>query len=216
MAETPSAAPTPDDTSTTHPRSRSLTQPDPREPKSVADALFQRPYSFDFYQAVRLLHWLNNHAPEGERAAEPVRFSARLSLETPAGDIYDLKRPQPGRVREDGRPEGVIPAQMVTNFFDSPALQKQIAGITRVDSAPGLARVGPPQRQAFVRGLDVTLEFDEDMYVGGGIYLLASVLERFLGLYCSINSFTRLTITSVQREKPLANFKPRSGSAIVA
>jgi type VI secretion system protein ImpG len=42
------------------------------------------------------------------------------------------------------------------------------------------------------------------------------VLERFLGLYCSINSFTRLTITSVQREKPLASWKPRSGGAIIA
>lgn len=116
----------------------------------------------------------------------------------------------------DGGREALLEILSLYNFFDSPALQKQIAGITKVDSAPGLARVGPPQRQAFVRGLDVTLEFDEDMYVGGGIYLLASVLERFLGLYCSINSFTRLTVTSQQREKPVAGWKPRSGSAIVA
>jgi type VI secretion system protein ImpG len=115
----------------------------------------------------------------------------------------------------DGGREALLEILSLYNFFDSPALQKQIAGITKVDSAPGMARVGPPQRQAFVRGLDVNLEFDEDMYVGGGIYLLASVLERFLGLYCSINSFTRLTITSQQREKPLAVWKPRSGGAIV-
>ncbi len=116
----------------------------------------------------------------------------------------------------DGGRDALLEILSLYNFFDSPALEKQIAGITKVDSVPGLARVGPPQRQAFVRGLDINLEFDEDMYVGGGIYLLASVLERFFGLYCSLNSFTRLTITSQQREKPLATWKARSGSAIVA
>lgn len=116
----------------------------------------------------------------------------------------------------DGGREALLEILSLYNFFDSPALQKQIAGITRVDSMPGMARVGPPQRQAFVRGLDVQLEFDEDMFVGSGAYLLASVLERFLGLYCSINSFTRLTVTTLQREKPLATWKPRSGGSIVA
>jgi len=117
MAETPPAAPAADDTSAANPRSRSLTRPDPREPKSVADALFQRPYSFDFYQAVRLLHWLNRHAPPEERASEAVRYSAHLSLDTPAGDIYDLSRPKPKPPDDEGRPTGMAPAQMVVNFF---------------------------------------------------------------------------------------------------
>lgn len=65
---------------------------------SVAETLYDKPYSFEFYQAVRLLHWLNDHgadvqsgeqAPSG-RARDAVRFSAQLSLETPAGEIYDL------------------------------------------------------------------------------------------------------------------------------
>jgi type VI secretion system protein ImpH len=103
-----------------HPNSQTLTRSRTREegpPKSVADALFQRPYSFDFYQAVRLLQWLNRHAPEEQRAAEAVRYSSRLSLDTPAGDIYDLSRPKAGPPDAEGRPTAVTPPQMVVNFF---------------------------------------------------------------------------------------------------
>ena len=41
----------------------------------------------------------------------------------------------------------------------------------------------------FCRGIEVSVEFDEQKYIGTGVFLFASVLERFLGLYASINSF---------------------------
>ena len=47
-----------------------------------------------------------------------------------------------------------------------------------------------------VRGVEVTIEFDEEQFTGHGLFILASVLERFLGLYCSINSFTKLVATT--------------------
>ena len=31
----------------------------------------------------------------------------------------------------------------------------------------------------------MTIEFDEEKYVGSGVFLFASVLEKFLGLYTS-------------------------------
>ena len=43
----------------------------------------------------------------------------------------------------------------------------------------------------FCRGLDITLEFDPRAWQVGGLYLLASVLERFLALHGTVNSFTR-------------------------
>ena len=52
----------------------------------------------------------------------------------------------------------------------------------------------------FCRGIEVTVEFDEEQYVGTGVYLFASVLERFLGLYASLNSFTQLVARTRQRE----------------
>ena len=55
------------------------------------------------------------------------------------------------------------------------------------------------------------IEFDEDQYVGGSAYLLACVLERFLGLYAAVNSFVRLTARSKQREREIATWPPRAG-----
>ena len=53
---------------------------------------------------------------------------------------------------------------------------------------------------------------DEEQFAGGGAYLFASVLERFLSLYASINSFTALTVRTQQRGTiPLRRWAPRAG-----
>jgi type VI secretion system protein ImpG len=61
----------------------------------------------------------------------------------------------------------------------------------------------------------VSLEFDEEKFVGSGVFLFASVLEKFLGLYTSLNSFTQLIATSQQREQPLKRWPPRAGEQIL-
>jgi len=61
----------------------------------------------------------------------------------------------------------------------------------------------------------VTIEFDEEKYVGSGVYLFASVLERFLGLYASLNSFSQLVAITKQREEPLKRWPPRAGDQIL-
>jgi type VI secretion system protein ImpG len=67
----------------------------------------------------------------------------------------------------------------------------------------------------FCRGLEVSIEFDEEKYVGSGVFLFASILERFLGLYTSLNSFTQLTAKTRQREQPLKQWPPRAGDQIL-
>jgi type VI secretion system protein ImpG len=52
---------------------------------------------------------------------------------------------------------------------------------------------------------------DEQKYVGTGAYLFASVLERFLGLYAAINSFTQLVVSTRQGEGVLKSWPPRAG-----
>jgi len=37
---------------------------------------------------------------------------------------------------------------------------------------------------SFARGTRVRMEFDEDQFVGGGVYLFASVIERFMACMC--------------------------------
>jgi type VI secretion system protein ImpG len=59
------------------------------------------------------------------------------------------------------------------------------------------------------------MELDEEQFVGGGAYLFGSVIERFLALYASLNSFTQLTVTSRQRKEPIAEWPPRAGNRIL-
>jgi len=97
------------------------------------------------------------------------------------------------------------------DFDDSPATRQQINGLVGLKSAYVTRRIG----QSFCRGMQVTLEFDEDKYVGSGLYLFASVLERFLSQYVSINSFTQLTAKTLQRKEPLHIWLPRNGNRIL-
>jgi type VI secretion system protein ImpG len=116
---------------------------------------------------------------------------------------------------EGGR-EALLEILSLYNFAGSLATRKQISGITSVASEPVMAKVGPLNRSAFVRGTLVRLEFDEEEFVGTGVFLMAAVLERFLALYSAINSFTQLEVTTRQREKVFAAWPPRAGNAILA
>jgi type VI secretion system protein ImpG len=86
------------------------------------------------------------------------------------------------------------------SFAEHAPVQQQIQGITRMSLKKVLHRTGADAWRGFSRGTEVTLLFDENAYVGGGAFLLASVLDRFLALYASVNSFTQLVIHSQQRE----------------
>jgi type VI secretion system protein ImpG len=97
------------------------------------------------------------------------------------------------------------------DFENSAATRQQINGIVSLQSEYVTKRIG----QSFCRGLQVTIEFDEDKFVGAGLYLFASVLERFLGQYVSVNSFTQLVTKTLQRKEPLKKWLPRNGNRIL-
>jgi type VI secretion system protein ImpG len=97
------------------------------------------------------------------------------------------------------------------NLDNSAAKRHQIDGIMNVKSRRIAGRVG---RSACL-GLEVTVEFDENQYVGSGVLLLASILERFLGAYASINSFCQLVAKTRQREGTLKRWPPRAGERIL-
>jgi len=63
----------------------------------------------------------------------------------------------------------------------------------------------------FARGMEISLEFDEEKYAGSGVFLFASVLEQFLGHYVSINSFVQTVAYVRQREGVLKRWPPRAG-----
>jgi type VI secretion system protein ImpG len=85
-----------------------------------------------------------------------------------------------------------------------------IEGIESVKSRRVVGRTGGPTASGFARGVEVTIAFDAEKYVGTGVYLFASVLERFLGLYASVNSFSQLVATTRQGEGVLKKWPPRA------
>ncbi|MCK5508336.1 MAG: type VI secretion system baseplate subunit TssF [Desulfobacterales bacterium] len=97
------------------------------------------------------------------------------------------------------------------DFENSPATRQQINGIVSIQSQPVTKRTG----QSFCRGVQVTITFDEDKFVGTGLYLFASVLERFLGQYVSINSFSQLIARTIQKKEVLKKWPPRNGNRIL-
>ena len=89
-----------------------------------------------------------------------------------------------------------------------------------VTSRPGAARIpglsGPGARSGgFCRGLDVTLTFDEQVWMTGGLYVLASVLDRFLALHATVNSFVRTRALLRGRTEPVATWPARAGSQVL-
>jgi type VI secretion system protein ImpG len=59
------------------------------------------------------------------------------------------------------------------------------------------------------------MEFDEEDFSGSGVYLFATVIDRFLGLYASLNSFSQLVVKTRQRREVLKLWPPRAGQAIL-
>lgn len=94
---------------------------------------------------------------------------------------------------------------------DGTAIRKQIAGITEVRSKPAVSRVAFSSGVAFCRGMDVEVLFDEEQFSGSGVFLFASVLERFFGLYSALNSFSRLTARTSLRREVLKQWPPLAG-----
>jgi len=97
-------------------------------------------------------------------------------------------------------------------FTDDDGIRQQIAGITDLKSESSVSRVLFELGPTFCRGLDVELEFDEEQFAGSGVFLLASVLERFLSHYSGLNSYSRLTARTRQRRAILKRWPARIGA----
>ena len=101
------------------------------------------------------------------------------------------------------------------DFTGSAHARRTVEGITGIRSAPRFARVVSERGFAFARGTRIEMELDEQQFVGGGVYLFASVIENFLGLYASLNSFCQLTATVRQRKEVLREWPPKAGRRIL-
>jgi type VI secretion system protein ImpG len=86
-----------------------------------------------------------------------------------------------------------------------------IDGIVRLSHRRVVGRVGDALTGGIARGVEITLELDEEKYLGTGMLLFASVLERFFALYASVNSFTQLVATDGPNARFYKKWPPRAG-----
>ncbi|MEL6106957.1 MAG: type VI secretion system baseplate subunit TssF [Planctomycetota bacterium] len=98
------------------------------------------------------------------------------------------------------------------DFVQQGDTQQRIDSIRSIVCSGGVARCpNPTGGTTLARGLDIEVLIDEERLSSGGAYLLGAVLERFMALYASINSFTRTSLNSTVREKEIAKWPARSG-----
>ncbi len=122
-----------------------------------------------------------------------------------------------GHLAVSGGTEGANALKEVLRLYDlreTAETHSAIDALTMITARPGTARA-PGRLGAFCRGLDVTLEFDPRTWQGSGLFLLASVLEHFLALHGTINSFTRTTVTLRGRPGTAAAWPARSGTRVL-
>jgi type VI secretion system protein ImpG len=112
---------------------------------------------------------------------------------------------------DEGSPLALREILNLYNFADSLVTRRQILGIVSIESHKAVRQMGERIGTGFVRGMETTITFDEEQFVGSGLYLFASVIDRFLGLYTSVNSFNQLSVRTLQREEPIKHFPARAG-----
>lgn len=93
------------------------------------------------------------------------------------------------------------------------ASQMQIQGLIRAACRPIVRRLPLPGPLAFGRGLEVTLEIDEQAFHGHSAFLFGAVMARFLARHVSANSFVETVLRSgkgheIMRWTPKCGTKP--------
>lgn len=97
------------------------------------------------------------------------------------------------------------------NLPDSRSGNLMLEGLVDVQARRIVSRIGGGLSAGFGKGTGIELTLDEEKFSGGGHYLFAAVLDRFLGLYSTINSFTRTVVRTRQQEGELCAWPPRTG-----
>jgi len=120
-----------------------------------------------------------------------------------------------GHLSVTGGADGAAALKEVLRLYDlrdTAETRAALEALLAVTARPGTARVPGSRLGAFCRGLDVELEFEPRAFQGAGLFLLSSVLERFLALHATVNSFVRTTVRLRGRADPEVRFPARAGA----
>jgi type VI secretion system protein ImpG len=117
-----------------------------------------------------------------------------------------------------GGADGAAVLKEVLRLYDrreTAETRAAIDGLLAVSARPGVSRVPGSRVGAFCRGLDVTLEFDARAWKGSGLFLLAAVLDRFLALHATVNSFVRCSAVLRGQPDRVAAWPARAGVRVL-
>lgn len=98
------------------------------------------------------------------------------------------------------------------DYTQSAETAKLVNGIVKLNTRHITGRSSNDFKGVLCRGIEVNLTIDEESFQSSGLYLFSSVLEAFFAEYASINSFTKLLVSSKQTDRILFQWKPRSGN----
>jgi len=101
------------------------------------------------------------------------------------------------------------------DFTGSAVNRGIVSSIISVNAKPISAPLNIDGRTALCRGIEIKIVLDDTQLAGSSSYLFASVLEHFFGLYCSINSFTRVLVKLKNKEGYLKKCHPRAGKKVL-
>jgi type VI secretion system protein ImpG len=118
-------------------------------------------------------------------------------------------------VSEGDKAESLREILRLYDFSDSPQTRRMIDGISDIRSRRVVGWVAGEGQGAYCRGVEVTVEFDETRFSGGGLFLFATVLEHFLALYCTMNSFTKMVARTKGGQGDLRKWPPRMGERVL-
>jgi len=93
--------------------------------------------------------------------------------------------------------------------------RRQIEGVLNIEQQDKTVWMPGKPFACFVRGLEVRLTIDESSFVGSGLDVFARCIDRFLGLYVSLNSFIQLVVISNRTGEELIRCAPRNGESIL-
>ncbi|MBI2278002.1 MAG: type VI secretion system baseplate subunit TssF [Dechloromonas sp.] len=103
-------------------------------------------------------------------------------------------------------------------LYDLPqtaASRRQIEGVLGIDQQDKTVWMPGKPFACFMRGQEVSLTIDESSFVGSGLDVFARCIDRFLGLYVSLNSFSQLVVVSKRTGEELIRCAPRNGESIL-
>lgn len=125
----------------------------------------------------------------------PTRPQPPLGISDAAWRIVSHLAPgHQGFVRDDSAPDLLADHLSLYLRDETPALRREIQGITGLRAETVTRRTGGQARLAFQRGQKLVMTLAAGSYDAGSAYLFTSVIAQFLAEFATINSFTECEV----------------------